>query len=144
MCNTRNSIDELIIYTSFPFSIFKFQYFISVMEANTELVKLRHKQFFQNFICDSAEQALVPDDVATRPVVTASLTKRVQGSGVSMRSNSSVKNADNEKEVKGSEMLKIDQVLGPKRTTCYLGGGRLLHTIVSGSLYGVEDLEPSR
>ena len=114
------------------------------MEANTELVKLRHKQFFQNFICDGAEQALVPDDVAIRPVVTASSTKRAQGSGVSMRSNSSAKNADDEKEVKGSEMLKIDQVLGPKRATCYLGGGRLLHIIVPGSLYGVEDLELSR
>jgi hypothetical protein len=40
-------------------------------------------------------------------------------------------------------MLKIDQVLGPRRTTCHLGGGRLLHTIVPGSLYDVEDLEPS-
>lgn len=73
------------------------------MEANTELVKLRHKQFFQNFICDCAEQALVPDDVAIRPVTAASSTKRAQGSGVSMKSNSSVKNAEsNEKEVKAS------------------------------------------
>ena len=101
---------------------------------NTDLKALRHKQFFNNFICNNADQSLVPEDILPYQLqLNQNSRQAASGSGPA---------ASSAAEPDGFPKVKVDRVLMAGGTDeLYLDEEWMVRVVIPEKLYEVRKVD---